>query len=59
MKFRVSGCYWSKDQFRNRGIHARLLSPEPMVVMQAKFYGRGSRDCYAVIWQLVDCNNHL
>lgn len=21
MKFRVSGCYWSKGQFRNRGIN--------------------------------------
>jgi len=25
MKFRVSGCYWSKDQFRNRGI--KMLGP--------------------------------
>jgi len=29
MKFCVSGCYWSKDQFRNRGIKLRHFPPEP------------------------------
>ncbi len=27
MKLRVCGCYWSIDQFRNRGI--KILPPEP------------------------------
>ena len=30
MKFCVSGCYWSKDQFRNRRIKMlRHFPPEP------------------------------
>ena len=49
MKFRVSGCYWSKGQFRNRGINM-LGSFLPSRGRQTTtvYSGRGSRHCYAI-----------
>jgi hypothetical protein len=54
MKSRVSGRYWSKGQFRNRGINVLSSFPSSPVVKQSQSSRvEGAGICYAILLVLV------